>query len=158
MAIPGYAMAVVGGVLFGPFFGTVYTMIGVTVGSGIAFLIARRYGRPLVERMIHDDALETFDGFVENAGLTGLFLFVLIPVLPEDVISFVAGLSNFRLPVFLVIVFFGRLPAAVVAVLAGDGLAASQYLEAGVWLLSLVFASVYTYYYRDTIMERITAS
>jgi uncharacterized membrane protein YdjX (TVP38/TMEM64 family) len=157
MAIPGYAIAVVGGVLFGPFFGTVYTMIGVTVGSAIAFLIARNYGRPLVERMIHEDALDRFDAFIQNAGLPGLFLFVLIPVLPEDVISFVAGLSHFRLSVFLIAIFLGRLPAAAVAVLAGDGIATNQFLEASIWLLSLVFASVYTYYYRDHLLERISA-
>ena len=155
MAIPGYAMAVVGGILFGPFFGTVYTMIGVTVGSAIAFLIARSYGRPIVERMIREDALDRFDTFTEKAGLPGLFLFVLVPVLPEDVISFVAGLSEFRLSVFVVIMFFGRLPAAAVAVLAGDGIAARQFLEAGIWASSLVLASVYTYYYRDAIFERI---
>jgi uncharacterized membrane protein YdjX (TVP38/TMEM64 family) len=155
MAIPGYAMAVVGGILFGPFFGTVYTMIGVTVGSAIAFLIARSYGRPIVERMIREDALDRFDTFAEQAGLPGLFLFVLVPVLPEDVISFVAGLSEFRLSVFVAIMFFGRLPAAAVAVLAGDGIAARQFLEAGIWASSLVLASVYTYYYRDAIFERI---
>lgn len=157
MAIPGYAIAVVGGVLFGPFFGTVYTMIGVTAGSAIAFLIARNYGRPLVERMIHEDALDRFDVFIQNAGLPGLFLFVLIPVLPEDVISFVAGLSHFRLSVFLIAIFLGRLPAAAVAVLAGDGIATNQFLEAGIWLFSLAFASVYTYYYRDRLLERISA-
>lgn len=156
MAIPGYAIAVVGGVLFGPFFGTVYTMVGVTAGSAIAFLIARSYGRPLVERMIHEDALDRFDVFIQSAGLPGLFLFVLIPVLPEDVISFVAGLSHFRLSVFLIAIFFGRLPAAAVAVLAGDGIATNQFLEAGIWLFSLVFASVYTYYYRDRLLERIS--
>lgn len=157
MAIPGYAMAVVGGILFGPFFGTVYTMIGVTVGSAVAFLIARTYGRPVVERLIHEDALEKFDEFSQKAGLPGLFLFVLIPVLPEDVISFVAGLSHFRLSVFVAVVFLGRLPAAAVAVLAGDGIAASQFLEAGLWMSSLVFASIGTYYYREEIFEQISA-
>jgi uncharacterized membrane protein YdjX (TVP38/TMEM64 family) len=158
MALPGYAMAVVGGILFGPFLGTAYTMIGVTLGSAIAFVIARVYGRPVVERMLHEDALDRFDTFAQKAGLPGLFLFVLIPVLPEDVISFVAGLSHFRLSVFVVVVFLGRLPAAAVAVLAGDGIAASQFLDAGLWLSSLVFASAGTYYYRDDILKRIEAS
>jgi uncharacterized membrane protein YdjX (TVP38/TMEM64 family) len=155
MAIPGYAMAVVGGYLFGAVNGTAYTMIGVTVGSTIAFLIARIWGRRLVERMLTEDVLERFDGFSEKAGVPGLFLFVLVPVLPEDVISFVAGLAQFRLWVFVLVMFFGRLPAAAVAVLAGDGVAAGQYIEAGIWISTLILASVYTYYYRDAIMERV---
>lgn len=155
MAIPGYAMAVVGGYLFGAVHGTAYTMIGVTVGSTIAFLIARRWGRPVVERMVTEDVLDRFDSVTESAGVPGLFLFVLVPVLPEDVISFVAGMAQFRLPVFVAVMFFGRLPAAAVAVLAGDGVAAGQYLEAGIWISTLILASVYTYYYRDAILERI---
>ena len=156
MAIPGYAMAVVGGILFGPVLGTAYTMVGVTLGSTVAFLVARRYGRPVVERMIHEDALERFDSFTGTAGVPGLFLFVLVPVLPEDVISFVAGLSGFGLPTFVAVMFFGRLPAAAVAVLAGDGIAASRFIEAGIWGGSLVLASAYTYRYRDEILERIS--
>lgn len=155
MAIPGYAMAVVGGYLFGTLYGTAYTMIGVTVGSAIAFGIARIWGRPLVERMLTEDVIDRFDTFTDTAGIPGLFLFVLVPVLPEDVISFVAGLAQFRLSVFVAVMFFGRLPAAAVAVLAGDGVAGGQYIEAGIWISTLVLASAYTYYYRDAILHRI---
>jgi uncharacterized membrane protein YdjX (TVP38/TMEM64 family) len=157
MAIPGYVMAVVGGALFGPVMGTLYTMLGVTAGSAIAFLLARRYGRPVVERVLREDTLERFDSFAQQAGSPELFLFVLIPVLPEDVISFVAGLSDFRLSVFVLVMFLGRLPAAAVAVLAGDGFATGGYLEASLWILSLVAASAYTYYYRTEILDRLGA-
>jgi uncharacterized membrane protein YdjX (TVP38/TMEM64 family) len=155
MAIPGYAMAVVGGYLFGAVWGTAYTMVGVTLGSVIAFLIARRYGRPVVERLLTEDAVDRFDSFTEQAGVPSLFIFVLVPVLPEDVISFVAGLAHFRLWVFAVVMFLGRLPAAAVAVLAGDGFAQGHLIEGAVWLLTLVAAIAYTWYYREPIMERI---
>jgi len=155
MAIPGYAMAVVGGYLFGTVWGTAYTMIGVIVGSTVAFLIARIWGRPLVERMLTEDVLERFDTFTDSAGIPGLFLFVLVPVLPEDVISFVAGLAQFRLSVFVAVMFLGRLPAATVAVMAGDGFAGGHYIEGGIWISTLVLACGYTYYYRDPIMDRI---
>jgi uncharacterized membrane protein YdjX (TVP38/TMEM64 family) len=155
MAIPGYAMAVVGGYLFGAVWGTAYTMVGVTLGSVIAFLIARRYGRPVVERMLTEDAVDRFGTFTEEAGVPSLFIFVLVPVLPEDVISFVAGLAHFRLWVFAVVMFLGRLPAAAVAVLAGDGVAEGHLIEAAVWLLTLAASIAYTWYYREPIMERI---
>lgn len=155
MAIPGYAMAVVGGYIFGAVHGTLYTMIGVTLGSAISFLIARVWGRPVVERMVTEDALARFDDVTESAGVAGLFLFILVPVLPEDVIGFVAGVAGFRLWVFVVISFVGRLPAAAVAVMAGDGVAAGKYVEAGLWISVLLFAIGYTYYYREPILERV---
>jgi len=155
MAIPGYVMAFAGGAFFGAFWGTVYTMIGVTLGSVIAFLIARRFGRSIVERMIDEEALDRFDTFAQEAGVPSLFVFVLVPVLPEDVISFVAGVAQFRLWVFALVMFVGRLPAAVLAVLAGDGFAQGQLVEGSVWLLALLAACAVTYYYRTPIMERI---
>lgn len=155
MAIPGYAMAVVGGYLFGAVHGTAYTMIGVTLGATITFVIARVWGRPVVERFLTEDVLERFDETAESAGVPGLFLFVLVPVLPEDVISFVAGVADFRLWVFVVITFVGRLPAAAVAVMAGDGVAAGHYVEAGIWIATLLLAIAYTYYYRDPILQRV---
>ena len=45
-----------------------------------------------------------------------------------------------------------------VPVLAGDGIAASQFLEAGLWMSSLVFATIGTYYYREEILEQISGS
>jgi len=151
--IPGQVTAVVGGYLFGPVAGTAYSMVGVTVGSVIAFLIAQRYGRPVVERMIDGALLDRFDGFVETLGVPGLFLFVVIPGLPDDVICFLAGLAHFRLFVFVGVMFIGRLPAYIVTNFAGDGLATGTVLEAVVLVAALIVFSLYAYRKRDEIKQ-----
>jgi len=151
--IPGQVTAVVGGYLFGPVAGTAYSMVGVTVGSVIAFLIAQRYGRPVVERMIDGALLDRFDGFVETLGVPGLFLFVVIPGLPDDVICFLAGLAHFRLFVFVGVMFIGRLPAYIVTNFAGDGLATGNVLEAVVLVAALIVFSLYAYRKRDEIKQ-----
>jgi len=151
--IPGQVTAIVGGYLFGPVAGTAYSMVGVTVGSAIAFLIAQRYGRPVVERMIEGDLLDRFDGFVETLGVPGLFLFVVIPGLPDDVICFLAGLAHFRLLVFVGVMFVGRLPAYVVTNFAGDGLATGNVVEAVVLVAALVVFSLYAYRKREKIRQ-----
>ena len=43
--IPGQVLAVVAGYLFGPWWGTLYNVIGITIGSTAAFWLSRRYGR-----------------------------------------------------------------------------------------------------------------
>jgi uncharacterized membrane protein YdjX (TVP38/TMEM64 family) len=151
--IPGQVTAIVGGYLFGPVAGTAYSMVGVTVGSAIAFLIAQRYGRPVVERMIDGSLLDRFDGFVQTLGVPGLFLFVVIPGLPDDVICFLAGLAHFRLLVFVGVMFAGRLPAYVVTNFAGDGLATGNVIEAVVLVAALVVFSLYAYRKREEIKQ-----
>ena len=151
--VPGQVTALVGGYLFGPVAGTAYSMVGVTVGSAIAFLVAQRYGRPVVERMIDESLLDRFDGFVETLGVPGLFLFVVIPGLPDDVICFLAGLAHFRLFVFVGVMFIGRLPAYVVTNFAGDGLATGNVVEAVVLVAALVVFSLYAYRKREKIRQ-----
>ena len=48
--VPGNFMGLMGGYLFGAALGTLYSVAGLTLGAGLAMLIARRFGRPLLER------------------------------------------------------------------------------------------------------------
>jgi uncharacterized membrane protein YdjX (TVP38/TMEM64 family) len=153
--IPGQIMALVSGYIFGAVYGTVYSLVGVMIGSAIAFLIARTWGRPVVERLLHDDLVERFDGFVDEIGVPGLFLFVVIPGLPDDAICFFAGLAYFRLAVFLAVMFVGRSPAYVVTNFAGDGIASGAVVEGVLALVGLVVFSVVAYHKRDAIQRYI---
>ncbi len=50
--LPGLPVTVLGGILFGPFWGSVYVILGATIGASFAFLIARHLGRDWVEGLI----------------------------------------------------------------------------------------------------------
>ncbi|MDZ7700957.1 MAG: TVP38/TMEM64 family protein [Halobacteriales archaeon] len=153
--IPGQAMAVVAGYLFGSFWGLVYSLTGVMIGSAVAFSLTKRYGRPAVERFIEDDVLASFDGLVEQAGLLGLFVFVLIPGLPDDVVCFVAGLTPLRLGPFLLVLLLGRTPAYALATYAGGQFATGELLRATLLLVVFVGLSAAAYYHREAIQQAV---
>jgi uncharacterized membrane protein YdjX (TVP38/TMEM64 family) len=153
--IPGQALALVAGYLFGPVAGTVYSVTGVLVGSAVAFSLAKRYGRPFVETVIHEDVMARFDGFVDRVGLPGLFAFVVVPGLPDDAICFVSGLTEWRLRTFMLVVAVGRLPAYVLTVYAGGQLASGRFVRAMVIVGFLVALSVVGHYKRDAVQELI---
>jgi len=50
--LPGQVLDAVNGYLFGPWLGTLLSMVGVGSGSTLAMTLARRFGRPLVERFL----------------------------------------------------------------------------------------------------------
>lgn len=153
--IPGQVTALVGGYVFGAVYGTLYSLLGVMIGSAIAFLIAQTWGRPVVERLLHEDLIERFDGFVDELGVPGLFLFVVIPGLPDDAICFFAGLAYFRLSVFLTVMLIGRSPAYIVTNFAGDGIASGAVVEGVLALVGLVVFSVVAYHKRDAIQRYV---
>ena len=59
--IPGGITCAVGVVIFGPWYGLLYNYIGIVVGSGINFYLARRYGQCLVKFFVKE---ETYDKYI----------------------------------------------------------------------------------------------
>jgi uncharacterized membrane protein YdjX (TVP38/TMEM64 family) len=149
--VPGQVLGFVAGFLFGPVAGTVYSLLGVTVGSAIAFALARRFGRPYVERAVDPEALGRFDGFVREHGRIGLFVAFLLPTFPDDLLCFLAGLSEIRLRTLLVLVVVGRAPSFVAVAAAGGELAAADYDAVLALTAALALATVLVYYGRDRL-------
>jgi uncharacterized membrane protein YdjX (TVP38/TMEM64 family) len=50
--IPGEVTGFLGGYLFGKFFGVVLSTLGLTIGSYVAFILARTFGRPLIDKFV----------------------------------------------------------------------------------------------------------
>ena len=153
--IPGQVVALVAGYLFGSFWGTVYSLTGVLIGSAVAFSLSKRYGRSFVENVIHEDVIERFDGFVDTVGVPGLFAFVIIPGLPDDAICFLSGLTKWSLPTFMGVIAVGRLPAYVLTVYAGGELASGRFLSAMALVALVVAASAIGYYKQEAVRDLV---
>ena len=153
--IPGQVVALVAGFLFGSFWGTVYSLTGVLIGSAVAFSLSKRYGRSFVENVIHEDVIERFDGFVDTVGVPGLFAFVIIPGLPDDAICFLSGLTKWSLPTFMGVIAVGRLPAYVLTVYAGGELASGRFLSAMALVALVVAASAIGYYKQEAVRDLV---
>lgn len=150
--IPGQVLALVSGYLFGGVWGTVYSMVGVTLGSFIAISLSRRYGRPYVERVLSPTVIDRFDDLVTDAALPGLFVLYLLPALPDDALCFLAGLTDIRIRVLIVVVAAARLPAYLAVNFAGSGLASAQYRNVALLLGGLALAALLVYWRRDAIV------
>ncbi|WP_228305232.1 TVP38/TMEM64 family protein, partial [Klebsiella aerogenes] len=48
--MPGSALVIVGGMIFGPWLGTLLSLIAATVASSLSFLLARWLGREALQR------------------------------------------------------------------------------------------------------------
>lgn len=151
--VPGQVTALAGGYLFGPLWGTLYSLIGITIGSAIAFGLAKRYGRPYVERIIDSKVIQQFDSFTERAGVPGLFAFVLLPGLPDDAVCFLFGLTKIKILPFLTIMIVGRLPALAVTTIAGGSLASGRIYETLLLLGLLGILSTIVFIKRKTVIS-----
>lgn len=64
--LPG-AIGCLGGVLiFGPVWGFVYNYVGISLGSVLAFILSKRYGRPFVYNIIGQKNYEKYIGWLSK--------------------------------------------------------------------------------------------
>ncbi|MDR0398021.1 MAG: TVP38/TMEM64 family protein [Candidatus Nomurabacteria bacterium] len=119
--IPGQVVGVVGGYLFG-WWGLALSIIGNLAGCFIIFILARRFGRPLAEKLFKPETIKKFDYVTESKGAFILFLIFILPFFPDDVICYLAGLTKVPINKLMLASFAGRVPGFLMMTLAGSGL------------------------------------
>lgn len=123
--IPGQVVGSVGGFLFGPW-GILWTLIGSLIGDYIVFRLARRFGRPLLEKLFSPATIRKFDFIVDtkSASLI-LFAIFLLPGFPDDVVCYIAGLTKLPIRRLMLLVGLGRLPTIILTNYLGAGLSSN---------------------------------
>ena len=141
--IPGQLVGSVGGFLFGPW-GILWTLIGSLIGCWIVFKLARRFGRPLLEKIFKKSVIAKFDFILEAKSASFiLFAIFLLPGFPDDVVCYIAGLTKVPIPKLMFLVGLGRLPTIIMTNYLGAGLSDNLDLVAvtavaGIAILGLV--------------------
>jgi len=111
--IPAVFITAANSLLFGPFVGGLLSIFSATVAAFICFALARTFGEPLVGRLIPERVRTKSDAFVEGHGATAILVARLIPIVPFDPISYVAGLSKMRAGAFFWATLIGQIPAGM---------------------------------------------
>jgi uncharacterized membrane protein YdjX (TVP38/TMEM64 family) len=149
--IPGGAIEWLGGFLFGVKAGFIYSMIGLTLGSWLAFSLARIFEKIAVEKFVSEQTRKKFDYLVEHQGVILSFILFLIPGFPKDALCYILGLTPMHLGIFLIISTIGRIPGTLIACLQGGKVFDHQYYTFGVLLGASFLVILVFYIYHDEI-------
>ncbi len=118
--IPGEITQIAAGYVFGAWWGFVYSVIGIALGSAFDYSFARLVGRPVVGKIVGHARLARIDKSLRSRkGKTALFLLFLVPGTPKDAMSYGAGLTDFRFFEFVTISAMARMPALFLSTLFG---------------------------------------
>ena len=153
--IPGELTGVVGGYVYGANFGFLFSTVGLTLGSWLAFELATIFGRPLVEKFIAKNVLEKFHFLTTNTGVIVSFLLFLIPGFPKDYLCYILGLTGMNLGTFLIVSTFGRMPGTYLLTVQGASLGSGQYKNAIVIATISSIVVFIAYLYRVRLFQWI---
>ncbi len=117
LLVPATVFVLAGGVLFGPWLGTLYSLLGASAGAALAFLVARYIASEWVTRRSRGWLKRLIEG-VEAEGWHFVAFVRLVPIFPFFLLNYALGLT--RIP------FFAYLSATFVCSI--PGVAAFSYL------------------------------
>lgn len=154
--IPGEVTGVFGGYLYGPWLGFLYSTVGLTLGSLIAFYLARIFGEPLVEKVIPGEFLQKYDRFLQKRGLMVAFIFFVVPGFPKDALCYVLGLSHLRITPFIIVCVAGRILGTVGLSISGALIrdVGSMSLGMMVALAAVVVILIVIFWKRDYLQRK----
>jgi uncharacterized membrane protein YdjX (TVP38/TMEM64 family) len=118
--LPGAALTLAGGAIFGVVKGTAVVFVAALLGSTLAFLIARYFARGLVEQRLAGNAqFAAIDRAIGAQGRKIVFLLRLSPVFPFSLGNYALGLTRVSLPDY-VLAGAGMLPGTLLYVYVGS--------------------------------------
>ena len=85
--LPSTALNLMGGALFGPWWGTVWTSLGAIAAALAAFLFGRTVGRDLVQKRLAE-RLKALDAEFARGGMFYIFAIRLLPIVPYGLVNF----------------------------------------------------------------------
>ena len=105
---PASVLSITGGLAFGALMGTVYTVIGATLGAVVAFLVAKKLGKGVIKNGA--GKVDQIQQQLEKNGFIYVLIFRLLQIFNFDLISYAAGLSKVRLLPFFLATLIGIIP------------------------------------------------
>jgi len=120
VVIPGDLFNICGGFIYGISLGFVLSMIGIMLGTVCAFYISRLFGYGFISKIIPKEKIEKISNILNSTkGMVGMLIICLIPVIPKDLMMYVAGLTPIKASKLFLVYAFSRIPGTLIWVSVG---------------------------------------
>lgn len=137
--IPGGLLEVACGYAFGSVVGSVIAVTGIMAGSALTLILVRKFGRKFAELFYPKEKLDSIS-ILKNKRKRNILVFLvfLMPGTPKDLLTYVVGLTDMGIPMYLLITGIARTPAIVISTIGGDALGLENYKQSLMFLGVLV--------------------
>jgi pyruvate/2-oxoglutarate dehydrogenase complex dihydrolipoamide dehydrogenase (E3) component/uncharacterized membrane protein YdjX (TVP38/TMEM64 family) len=122
-AIPGSALTVAAGVLFGSFWGVILALNAATIGASLAFLISRYFVREAMVRWLGSkEKFQRLDRLTEEHGAIIVALTRLVPIFPFNLLNYGFGLTKVPFWTYVFWSWLCMLPGSLLYVVGSDAI------------------------------------
>ena len=154
--VPGTALTLVSGALFGPFYGTAYAVVGATIGATIAFVVGRVLGRDGVRGLLGSRA-PRIESALDRTGFSAMLVLRLLPVVPFNGLNYAAGVTGILPGSYVAATVLGILPGTAAVASVGSSVthpASPQFLASLGAAILILAGSLAIHRRRARVSER----
>ncbi len=114
LGLPSNVMTVAGGAVFGLLWGSLYSIVGATLGAVGAFWVARHLLHRWAKRYLgQHPALSRFDRAISHNSFSFILAVRFTPISPFSLVNFLFGLTSVNLKPYIIGTFLGIIPSTL---------------------------------------------
>lgn len=133
--LPGTPLTLLAGLAFGPFVGTIYVVVGATIGLTLAFLVARYAARSLVASWVENNQrMKRLDDEVGRQGWRILLITRLVPIFPFNLQNYAYGLTRIGFFTYVLVSAICIIPGVVAYTFAGGSVTSGNLTRTFIYL------------------------
>ncbi len=118
--VPGEIIQIAGGYIYGVFLGTLFSIIGITLGSIIIYYLANVIGKDFVDKLIRKKKLQFVEKALNQNRISyTIFFMYLIPGVPKDILGYICGMLNVDFKKYIIYSTLGRIPGILMSAYFG---------------------------------------
>ncbi|WP_377888679.1 TVP38/TMEM64 family protein [Alkalihalobacillus sp. R86527] len=144
---PTSVLSIAGGLVFGPYIGTILAVVGGSTGALLFFLAARKLGLKALPAFLRKRGERLEKGLAEQ-GFAYVLLLRLVPFLHFDLVSYVCGVSNVDKKKYYLATLVGMLPGALALNFLGASFLSNNIKSVGIAAIVLLALLLITLYIR----------
>ncbi len=152
--IPGGLIQILGGVIFGGFWGAVLCLLGTLAGEIAVFYVVRLLGMPFVEAVVDQKGIKKLS-FLQDEKKCELAVFILflLPVMPKDALTYLAPLTKIKPSTFFLLSMLARSPGLILSNVFGSSLSEGNRMIAIILFIIVAIIGLICIWYRDKIIN-----
>lgn len=152
--IPGQALQIAGGYLYGFWLGFILSFIGAFIGSVIVFYLAQFLGHDAMHILFGQRKVNDMLAKINSKrGMMLVFIIFLIPGIPKDLCTYAAGISEMKIKPFLILSLIARSPGMMCSLAIGRQVMHGNYTSAIVIAVIVVILFIFGVLFREKIFK-----
>jgi len=141
--IPSVLIMVIAVLAYGPYLGTLISIVGIAVAASLGYLIGDYFGEFTIEKIIGKTTAEKIEAFVKRYGIWTIIVVRASPFLSHDAVSLIGGVVEMSYRRFIFATVAGSVPLLLLVAVFGQSM---ESLKPGLIIGSVISIVVLVFY------------